>query len=369
MKIGIDVTAIFYEGTGVGRYTEKLVKELLRQNPDDEYVLFASLFRGYFKFRKRIVVLFGMYKNWRLVVIPLPPLFWSFVWNKLSFIKIEKLIGEVDLFHCWDYLIAPSNKPRVVTIHDVTPVLFPESHTKKIKKNFHDVIARIKTEKIFVLTDSENTKKDLVKHLKISDTQIQAVYLGGSFEQEAKREIERKKDAGNRYLLCVGTREPRKNLKTVIVAFNKVVNKIPDLKLLIAGKFGWGKEDLQLEKNVKILGLVEDSVLIDLYKNAVCLLYPSFYEGFGLPVLDAMSLGCPVVTSSVSSLPEIGGEAVVYVNPKSVEEIANAILRITGNEDLRNHYIKKGLEQAKKFSWQKCAKETRERYEKIINKE
>ena len=362
MKIGIDVTPILYEGTGVGEYTRQLVGELLRQNPDDEFMLFFSTLRGFNKIKEKL-------KEWggddkvHVVGFPFPPVFWQFVWNKLNLIKIEWLIGKVDVFHCWDYLIPPSNCPRIVTIHDLTPILYPGTHTIKIVDNFKLVLQKIRHEKIPVLTVSENSKKDLIKHAGINADSLHVVYNG---KDKFEPPVSNTENISDKYILCVGTREPRKNLNKVVAAFNLIAGKYPELRLIIVGKYGWGKELVSSIKNrVKILGFISREKLIHLYKNAVCLVYPSLYEGFGLPVLDAMSLGCPVITSKTSSLPEVGGEAVLYVNPNDEKEISASIMRMIEESELRNELIKKGLVQAEKFSWEKCARETREIYGQI----
>jgi glycosyltransferase involved in cell wall biosynthesis len=376
MKIGIDITPIIYEGTGVGDYTRHLVTRLLKQNSGDEFVLFYSTLRGFGKVRKiaekiaaspsRKLVRDPRNDKVRIVGIPIPPWVWQFVWNKLDLIKIETFTGKLDVFHCWDYLVPPSNCKRVVTIHDATPLLFPETHTKKIIKNYELLITKIKAIKIQVVTVSENSKKDLVK-FGIDENLIAVVYNGNNFPADESK-IEYQKE---NYILAVGNRNPRKNLKSIIDAFASIADKYPSLELRIAGNYGWGEDDelriknyeLGIKERIKILGYVSDDKLVELYRKATCLVYPSLYEGFGLPILEAMSLGCPVITSSSSSMPEVGRDAVLYVDPKNVEELSTTMIRIIESTDLQKDLIKKGIEQAKRFSWEKCAKETRKIYD------
>jgi glycosyltransferase involved in cell wall biosynthesis len=153
------------------------------------------------------------------------------------------------------------------------------------------------------------------------------------------------------YILAVGTREPRKNLQRVLEALNILVSQYPSISLVVAGKFGWGQEI----SNFQLLGYVPKEDLACLYAGAEVFVYPSLYEGFGLPILEAMSSGCPVVTSNVSSMPEVAGEAAVLVNPKSVKEIAGGIKRAMKE---RTELIKKGFARVKEFSWEKTARET-----------
>ncbi len=182
-------------------------------------------------------------------------------------------------------------------------------------------------------------------------------------------DIKEKYEIDGDYILFVGTLQPRKNIERLIEAFSKIKNQelgIKNLELVIIGKKGWLYEDIlsapkkfKIEDKVKFLDFVPDSDLSLFYQNAVCFVLPSLYEGFGLPVLEAMNFGCPVITSNVSSLPEVAGDAGILVNPGSVEEIAKSIekiLKMTDNE--RKEMIEKGYQQAKKFSWEKCARET-----------
>lgn len=373
MKIGIDITPILYEGTGIGDYTRHLARELLAQNSNDEFVLFYSTLRGYGKVQEKLERLLMNNKgkkNYKIVSLPFPPWFWQIVWNKLGLIKIETFTGKLDVFHCWDYLIPPSNCKRVVTIHDATPLLFPGTHTQKIISNYKLIIDKIKNEKISVITDSKNSKKDLI-NFGVDDNLVNVIYVGNNFPVDEEK-VEYQKE---NYILAVGTRQPRKNLKSVIEAFASISSRYPKLELRIVGKYGWGKDDESTNRRIdeyrdriKILGYVNDNDLVQLYRQATCLVYPSLYEGFGLPILEAISLGCPVITSNISSMPEVGGDAVLYVNPKSIEEIKSSMVRVTESEDLRKELIQKGLEQAKKFSWKKCAKETKEMYEKACSR-
>ena len=165
------------------------------------------------------------------------------------------------------------------------------------------------------------------------------------------------------YILFVGTLQPRKNIERLVEAFSKLKNK--ELELVIVGKKGWQYEEILaapskfgVSERVKFLDFVENKDLPSLYKNALCFVLPSLYEGFGLPVLEAMKFGCPVLTSNVSSLPEAGGDAAIYFDPTSAEDIAKSLQLVINDEGLRKEMIKKGYNQVKKFSWEKTAKET-----------
>jgi glycosyltransferase involved in cell wall biosynthesis len=179
--------------------------------------------------------------------------------------------------------------------------------------------------------------------------------------------LEKKYHIIGNYILFVGTLQPRKNIEKLIEAFASVVKKHPKLSLVIVGKHGWLYEDIlkapkkfDIEEKVKFISFVPDDDLAYFYKHAVCYVLASLYEGFGLPVLEAMAYDCPVITSNVSSLPEAGGDAALYVDPKNIEDITEKILMLVENESLRRDLIEKGKKQIKKFSWEKCAKETLE---------
>ncbi len=165
--------------------------------------------------------------------------------------------------------------------------------------------------------------------------------------------------------MFVGTLQPRKNIERLIEAFAKLIIKHPNLSLLVVGKKGWLYEGILeapkkfgIKESVRFIDFVQDQELPSLYKNAKCFVLPSLYEGFGLPVLEAMKYGCPVVTSNVSSLPEAGGDAALYVDPQNVNDIAEKIDKVLSDPKLREEMVKKGHEQVKKFSWEKTARET-----------
>jgi glycosyltransferase involved in cell wall biosynthesis len=170
-----------------------------------------------------------------------------------------------------------------------------------------------------------------------------------------------------KYLLYVGTIQPRKNIELLINAFKMLIEEGTELKLVIAGKKGWLYDEilnrakaLHIEDKVIFTGFIPDSEIADLYKNAQAFVLPSLYEGFGIPVLEAMYYGCPVIASNVSSIPEIGADACLYFNPKDTVELKNKILELLGNDVLRRSLIKKGSERVENFSWEKCGKETLE---------
>jgi len=230
-----------------------------------------------------------------------------------------------------------------------------------------------------IIAVSENTKKDIINCFNISSDKIQVVYEGvddffkiindkGRLEQ-----VRKKYNISKDFILNVSMITPRKNLITLIKAF-KLLRDSKNIKcqLVIAGGKGWWYEDvfktvsaLRLEDEVIFTGYVPDEDLLYLYNAATLFAYPSLYEGFGLPILEAMSCGCPVVASNVSSIPEVCEDAALMINPKDVEELSQAMYKLIIEGSLRQMLIKKGLERVKQFSWRKTAEQTLEIYNKL----
>jgi len=365
MKIGIDISQLAFPGTGSAVYTENLVKNLLKEKKN-EYVLFFSSLRQ--PAPKDLPS-----KNFRF-----PPLLLEQLWNRFHVLPIEKLIGRVDVFHTSDWLEPPSRCPKVTTIHDLIIYKYPERFHPR---GGHDIVANlkrklewVKKESALTISVSESTKRDIVELLKIPEKKIRVIHEAPSEiynKQQTKKNIEKVKEKykiKGDYVLMVGTREPRKNLERAIEAFQSLKNQ--DLSLVIAGKFGWGKELMTedsrrktVDSHVKLLGFVPDEDLPALFSGAQVFVYPSLYEGFGLPVLEAMASGCPVVTSDVSSLPEVAGDAAVLVNPEETEDIARGIQEVLEN---REELVRKGKARAQEFSWEKTAQETLKVYQEAL---
>jgi glycosyltransferase involved in cell wall biosynthesis len=258
--------------------------------------------------------------------------------------------------------------PTAISIMDLSFLHFPKSFKKNDLyqlKNWTKFSAR-KAAKIFTI--SEFSKNDIIKTYGKDPKDVVVTYPGIKKSENKIKELDmndlKKKFGINAsYILFVGTLQPRKNITKLIEAFSKI-NK-NNIQLVIVGKKGWLYEDILeapkkfgVEDKVRFLDFVENEDLFYLYKNALCFVLPSLYEGFGLPVLEAMKYGCPVLASNVSSLPEAGGDAAVYFNPMDVDDIKEKIDKVISDEKLREEMRKKGFKQVKKFSWEKTAKKT-----------
>jgi len=265
--------------------------------------------------------------------------------------------------------------PTVISIMDLSYIHFPEMFKKSDLYQLRNWTAYSIRNAKKVLTISQASKNDIIKEYGIPEGRVAVIYPGIKFEiRNSKSEtntefkmqnlklLKEKYNIDGEYILYVGTIQPRKNIARLIEAFPKIKNK---LQLVIVGKKGWLYEEIleapnkfNIQDRVRFLDFVPDKDLPVFYKNAICFVLPSLYEGFGLPVLEAMRYGCPVITSNVSSLPEAGGDAALYVDPLSVIDIKKNLELIIDNSELRKELIKKGYEQAARFSWEKTARET-----------
>lgn len=267
--------------------------------------------------------------------------------------------------------------PVVTTIHDLSYFYYPDEFLKQDLYKLKNWTARSIEKSKKLIAVSKNTKKDILKfYPHIREQKITVIYNG--FENnivgdgssvpnkgEITSPLRKYNLKPNAYLLYVGTLQPRKNITTLIDAFKLLTKTDPEMKLVIVGKKGWMYEeifqmvtDLGLTNRVVFTGYLPDEEVAVLYENAFCYILPSFYEGFGIPILEAMSHGCPVITSFNSSLPEIGGEACEYFDPTSAQNLVEKIHEIKNNPTHRKDLIKKGKERVKEFSWEKCAIET-----------
>lgn len=395
MIIGFDASRLLVsQRTGTENYSFYLARALSKI---DTHNLYSLYFRESPR-PKGFARIFGGNPNFVAKVIP-----WSRFWTQGG-LAWECLRYPPDLLfvpaHTLPVIRRPSLK-SVVTIHDLGSEYLPEYHQFPQKLYLDKATRFAARNATHLIAVSEATKRDLVQRFRVPEEKITVVYEGvdhkkfknqkSKIKNEGVKEVKGKYSIGGEYALFVGTVQPRKNLRRLIEAFSMVVKEAPSiewrpnspepgsfpsgaqLELVIAGKPGWmfksiysAPKDFGVENRVRFLGHISDEDLRVLYRGATCFIFPSLFEGFGLPILEAMASGTPVITSNISSLPEVGGDAVVYVDPYSISSIADGLVQMfSGGDFFRKELVVRGLEQAARFSWEKAARETLAVFEKV----
>jgi len=366
MKIAIDVReAVRSKRTGKGWYAFQMIKHLLALDKDSSgtsYILYTD--QPYPDFEQ--------HENVEMRHFPPSTLGWH--------LKVLRDVKKTrpNIYFAPSSFIVPALAPKwlkvVITVHDLVAWLFPGNHNMKATFIERLTLPQALKKGAYVTTVSQNTKKDLTRIFKTKSENIEVIPCAASevfrpFSSEAIQKFRQEKKLPKKYILAVGTLEPRKNMITLI----KCMNQIPaGVSLYIIGGKGWQYEKIfdevrknNLKDRVKFLGYVEENELPLYYNAATCFVFPSLYEGFGIPPLEAMQCGCPVVCSNTSSLPEVVGESALLVDPQSEEAMAEAIRSILSDEKLAGDLREKGLTQAKKFSWEKSAESLREMFKRI----
>ncbi len=378
-RIGIDISTLLNHGPdiGAGRYIINLVRNLLEIDNKNTYVL-----TGRYTSTEYLEIAYNLKKDFENNKIELKfygtPQKKLDLWNRLKFPPIEFLGFKADILHCPDYLIPPTlNKNIVLTIHDLAFVRFPQFNFDWFIKKYTIEVKRNAKRAKKIIADSQSTKNDIVNFFNINPSKVSVVHLAADAffrklpSKEKRKGVLKKYNIDKKYILSVGTIEPRKNFTTLIKAFNiaKKRNAGFGYKLVIAGRTGWKSEATYTEReaspykdDILFIGKVSDEDLLQIYNQAELFVFPSVFEGFGLPVPEAMSCGLPVISSNCSSLKEIAGNAGILVTPNDYKEISKQISDILKNEKLKEELKKKSLIQAKKFTWTKTAEKTLDIY-------
>lgn len=372
MRIGIDATALPPQPVGAGNYIIHLIRAMAGLYTEDEFVIFTHK-QGF----SLIDLPDSAGFTWEILEDSSPGS--RLIWEQTLFPQLVYKSG-IELLHSLHYT-RPVRLPckSVVTFHDMTFFLFPDLHTRS-KRFFFPQAIKLSARRADALTAvSESTRQDAIRLLKIPPEKITTTHLGidSSFrpigDTSGIRQSVERYGLPERYLLYVGLIEPRKNLPMLVNAFKKFNEKQGDYKLVLAGRFGWMYEELLeqikrlgLEQAVHFTGYVPQKDLPLVYNLSSLFVYPTIYEGFGLPVLEAMACGVPVISTDTSSLPEIVGEAGILIPRDDAAALLNAIETVLGDEDLRRELIRKGLTRAARFSWQQTAKLTYQVYQKVL---
>ncbi len=371
MNIGLDITPIIYQ-RGVSRYTANLVKSLVAQ-PDHHLWLYGSSFRQ----RHTLEVFARQFEpKTKAVIQPYPPTLQEIMW-KVGFNAVKRVLPKVEVFHSWDSLQPPDkNLPLVSTIHDLAILKFPETAHPKLLRMHQESWKILKERNAQVIAVSRSTRKDVIELLEFEPSRVHLIYealprevisTAESITDDQYDYYLQKLKLTNPFLFFVGTREPRKNLLKLIEAWKPLAK---DFELVIAGESGWDETEKIKTKHpehLRFLGKVSDQELAILYSEAAVFVYPSLYEGFGLPILEAFYHGTPVVTSNNSGMAEVGGSAAELVDPESATSIRQGIETIL-NESKKNQQerLQKMILRQQLFSWDKTAQQTIEVYQKAI---
>lgn len=364
MPIYIDVSAATHRRAGLGRYAESLVRAL-NERQTGRWGLFSNRGAGW----QPLTGLEGLpsrtvsagYKPWRMAVYV----------GQLLGIGFDRLLPDARLFHATEHLLPPFRHiPCVLTVHDLIFKLFPEHH-KPLNYHYLRLAMPLYCRRAdAVIAISEATRRDLIGQYALDPAKVHVIYEAPAphfAPAPARRvpEVRERYGLPDRFLLHVGTLEPRKNLVRLLEALHLLQRMGVTIPLVLVGAKGWlyetffrRREELGLQEQVRLLGYVPDADLPALYTGATACVLPSVYEGFGLPVLEAMACGTPVACSHTSSLPELGGKAALYFDPYNVAEMVQALRRVWEDAPLRDGMSAAGLEQAARFSWRRTAEET-----------
>ena len=389
MNIGIDAR-LLHNATGIGRYTRSLFFEFLQRPPaDDVYYLFydrpfpgipdSSSCLAPAQVAETDTTPHALPSHVRVAVAPCAT---RMLWTQRFVPQLLKR-HRIDVYHGVCNFELPLRKicGYVVTIHDLVPLFFPRVVPWKHRLFFRIFMKPAAKTADIILTDSYHSQRDIAKHLRVPKEKIRVTYLGytppasPSEQAPAPDDILKKHAISKPYLLFVGIQEPKKNLERLIEAFvllRRTSAVKADMQLVLAGGKGWLSDhlrqlacDLAVEQHVIFTGFVPDDDLPTLYRQAELFVFPSLYEGFGLPVLEAMTYGVPVVTSTASSLPEIAGDAAALVDPHSVEAIRDGMAAVLGDPPKAAEMRQKGRLQAQKFSWTRTAAQTYKAYQDL----
>lgn len=360
MRIGIDISQIVFSGTGVARFTEGLVSAILKYEKDNQWYFFFTSLR-----KKLEPDLEGriLNSNHRLIKLPLPLTLVEFFFNDLhSFSKVLtknlKFLSNLDWFITSDWIEPWLPIKKATIIHDLVFKRYPETVHPKIIKTQEKRLIHVKNESKIIFTDTYSTKKDLINFFKINSQKIFVNYPGVEVFQPTKTTIQNvlKKFQlfEKKFILTVSKIEPRKNLKRLIYAFNQLKNN--EVDLVIVGEYGWGEKIKNENKKIKFLGYISDTQLYSLYSSCLFFVFPSIWEGFGYPLVEAMNFQIPIVCSNALPIKEIVKDTALFFNPFNINDITDKMKKMIKDNKLRNQLIEKSKIRRKNFSWEKYFK-------------
>jgi len=379
MRIGIEGKVLGWHGSGIGRYATSLTRALLREAVGRDKDCTFVIFTGPQTSQDALKGCQGAYYQHD---VP----FKSSLLRSLISLPLALRREHIDVLHGLDHIGIPlvgRYSRYVATIHHVIPLLFPHLFTVKHRWVIRVALARIAQQAERIIVPSHAVREDVEHYLRVPTDRLVVIPEGcdprfvPTTDFSRLSQVQRRYSLPAQYILFLGTLEPRKNLPTLLQAFaylwqRKAID--PAWRLVLAGARGWREESifrtiksLKLEDAVCLPGFIAEQDLPDVYRGAALFVFPSLYEGFGLPVVEAMGSGVPVITSNTSALPEVAGDAALLIDPHDVDSLAEAMQQMLRDEDLRAHLREKGLKQVQKFSWEVAARRTLELYVDIGN--
>lgn len=376
MRVAIDIQSLLRRKTGVGHALYDLIEALAALHAPDEFTAF------YFSRRRNHIGLPFCHERFLERRIGFPPgRLLSALWKKLPFPAVDRFLDGADLYHFPDFVARPVKRGKVVvTVHDLSFARLPETVEPKNRAYLAKKVPASLERADAVIAVSDFTRRELEDLYPASRGKVHVIHHGVRRLFRADPDEEPRPEpwahgVPGRYVLAVGTIEPRKNLDLLLDAM-RIVRRDPalvDIALVIAGGRGWLADEtqarLQAEEQAGRLirvGYVSDTVLHRLYWGALALAFPTKYEGFGLPALEAMACGLPVVCSNVASLPEVVGDAAILVEEPSAEAFADALRRLFADETLAADLRRRGLERAAAFTWENAARKTLDLYRQVL---
>lgn len=370
MKIGFDARCLEEERiSGVGEYALELLKNLIERDKKNKYIIFSNSFR-----RKNNLHFEWLKKHPRIKLkrLSFPNKALNFFLWYLNWPKIDKLIGRADVFFASNinFIAVGKNCPLIATFHDLSFERLPVFYSFKTRL-WHKCFVnprRIAGKAAKIIAVSESTKRDLEEIYGLSPEKIKIIHHGVSDDfrlidrnDSILLEVRKKYNLPENFILYLGNIEPRKNIESIVLAYETLISKnhkLREYKLVFAGNVSPLCHQTIKNKHITVCGYVGREDRPYIFNLASLFIYSSFFEGFGLPVLEAMSCGTPVITSNNSSIPEVAENAAIVVDPNRPAELVEAMEALLSDEKLYDKIRERGLKQAQKFSWKKCAEKT-----------
>jgi glycosyltransferase involved in cell wall biosynthesis len=351
LRIAVDAMPLIGERTGIGHVTSQLLSGLVARN-DVSAVGYAVSRTGHRALRGRLPAGARAATRW------MPARLAMTMWQRMGWPRIEHWTGPVDIVHATNFVAPPARAPVVLTVHDLVFVRHPDLCRAETVRYYEPFVPRAIERGATVHVVSDFVGQEVREVYGISPDRVERVYFGITARPGGDADAGRRLAGAERYIIALGTIEPRKNLPRLVRAFDVVAARDPDIHLVIAGPDGWGVEEFdgacasaRASDRIVRAGYVSDEQRWDLLSGATVLAYPSLYEGFGHPPLEAMACGIPVVASATASLPEVLGNAAVFVDPLEVDDIAAGLERVLSDVELRAKLIDLGKDQVARYTW------------------